>query len=640
MGWNKFFLFLLLGTVNPYFLLAQSGLDSLWTASKSTLKDTNTVVACNTLANEIVGTEPQKAITLTKKALDISTQIKFNDGITWSYALMSEGFEYLGKIDSAASCLERARQYKVQFHDTQGVARMDMNLGNLYLNQGFFKPASEALFRALFVFDRLKDKSQLSKVYNNLGLLFRRSKNNKTALEYYEKSLALKRELNDKKGEAVTLGNMAMLLYYQKEYEASVKSALDGYKVCKEGNHMAYAAMCLSAAAQSLVKLGKTEHVDSYLTEVQDLITEYPDELDEAGYHLARADLFQAQNQYEEAIHSIQQAVAIYERREMLEPLQNCYSSLSRIYAENKQNVLAMEWLDKSVEIADTIYQRENMRQINEMNILYKTQSKERENENLRMENKLEQMRSESSKNQRNFLFLFLVVFLGLGVWITRLLLQKNKAYDQLEKNQLALQDAVEQKDTLLRELHHRVKNNLQVVTGLLDLQMARIKDEDVIKALNDGKNRIRSMALIHQKLYRTDDLKSVDMQEYFEKLLQEIMAGFAMPDKKISTFIDAGNIQLDIDIAIPLGLAVNELVTNSFKYAFQHQLEGKIEVKLYREESSYFLLVKDNGPGYEASEKVGKSTLGLRLVNMLTKQIRGKLEIHNFSGTEVQIQF
>ena len=640
MNFINFFLFGLIFFFSTVSLQGQTSLDSLKKAAQSDVADTNTVVACNTLAGEVVLANPKEALALSKKALSISLRIQFKDGITWSYANMSEAYEYMGQIDSAVSSLESARSYKVQFADTQGMARMDMNIGNLYLNQGFFQPASEALFRALSVFDRLKDKPQLSKVYNNLGLLYRRTKNYKTALDYYQKSLALKRELGDTKGQAVTLSNISMMLIHQKDYKAAERFALEGYEVCKRNNLMGYASMCLIGAAQATVKQGKNEDCKKYLDIIEQLLVKYPDDLDKAGFFMAKSELAKSEKKYKEAISHVLQAVEIYKLREMLEPLQNSYSSISKMYSENHQPDMAMQWLDKSVEIADTIFQRENLRQVNEMNIVYKTQSKEKENENLRMENRLEQMRSETSERQRNYLFGFLVVLLLLGVWISRLLWQKNKAYGQLEENKKALETAVEQKDTLLRELHHRVKNNLQVVTGLLDLQMARIKDEDVINALNDGKNRIRSMALIHQKLYRTDDLKSVDMQEYLEKLLQEISAGFAMPDKHIETKVTARGINLDIDVAIPLGLMVNELVTNSFKYAFQEKNSGIITISLEKLADKYVLKISDNGPGYDVAAKTTKATLGLRLVNMLTKQIRGSLEIHNFSGTEVVIQF
>lgn len=640
MKWRNFFISILFFIISLMSASAQGELDSLRKASQSNTLDTNTVVACNTLAEQTVNEDPVNAISLSKKALGISLKINFRDGITWSYSTMAEAFEYTGEIDSAISNYENARKYKVMFGDTLGMAKMDMNIGVVYLDQGYFQPASEKLYKAMAVFEKIKAKQLLSRTYNNLGLLYRRTKNYKTALDFYYKSLSLKKELDDLKGQALTRGNISSLLISLKEYASAEKVALENYEFCQQNDLMMYGATSLVNLSQAYLKQNKKEECKKYLTLIEPLLQQYPDDLDRADYLMAKSELAKSENRLNDAAISALQAVELFKNRETLEQLQYAYSYVSSLYASIGNPNLAIEYLNKSVEIRDTIFHRDNMRQVNEMNILYKTQSKEKENENLRMENKLEQMRSETSERQRNILLISLGVFLLLGLWISRLLWQKNKAFGALEENKKALEVAVEQKDTLLRELHHRVKNNLQVVTGLLDLQMARINDEEIIKALNDGKNRIRSMALIHQKLYRTDDLKSVDMQEYFEKLLQEIKAGFISPDKTIHTKIDAPGINLDIDIAIPLGLMVNELVTNSFKYAFNEKNEGNIYVTLSKEGDKHTIKVGDDGPGYIAADKTTKATLGLRLVNMLTKQIRGKLEIYNFSGTQVEIQF
>ena len=619
---------------------AQTDLTALKTACDSEVSDTNTVVACNTLAEEISNVNPESAILFSRKALGISRNIQFKDGITWSHSVIASAFESMGKIDSAISNYELARNYKVEFSDSQGVGRMDLNIGVVYLNQGYYQPASEAFYRAMIVFEKLNDKALLSKTYHNLGMLYRRTKNYKISLDFYNKSLALKRNLGDMKGQALTLNNMSSVFIHKRDYRSAKIMALESYQLCENNGLLEYGASCLINVSQASLKLKDKEECRRRLAQTEVLLAKYPDDLDRADYLMAKADLEKNEKKLKAAAASTKEAIELYKSHKTLEQLKDGCSYLAGIYTEMGHADLAVEWLNKAVEINDTIYHRENIRQVNEMQIVYKTKSKEKENEHLRMENRLEQIRAETSQNQRNILLASILVFMLLGGWIFRLLWQKNKAYDELDRNKKALEVAVEQKDTLLRELHHRVKNNLQVVTGLLDLQMARIKDADVIKALNDGKNRIRSMALIHQKLYRTEDLKSVDMQEYLEKLLNEIRSGFAIPGKTIETRVSAQGVQLDIDVAIPLGLVVNELVTNSFKYAFVEKSSGMVDVTIEKNGDRFFLKIKDDGPGYDFVNKASKATLGLRLVNMLVKQIRGTIEIHNFSGTEVEIQF
>lgn len=619
---------------------AQTALDSLRKASESAVEDTNLVVACNSLAEEILYDDPWTAIGLSQKALGVSLRISFRDGITWSHSTMAMAFEYTDRLDSAISHYETARRYKMEFSDTQGIARMDLNIGGAYLDRGYYRPAAEAFYRARIVFEKLGDKRQLARTYNNLGMVFRGTKNYRTALDFYQKSLDLKKELGDLKGQALTYTNLSVVFLYTEEIASAERVALEGYELCLANDFAEEGALCMINAAHAAQKRKGYDDCEKYLKEAKRLLDDLGSDYYLADYLMANAEYKGSRDNYSDAVESALDAVALFEKYGRMEQMAKAYTYLSDLYTEMNRPDQALTWLTKSVEMNETIYHRESMRQINEMQILYKTESKERENENLKMEQRLQQVRVETSVRQRNILLISLLVFAILAFVILRLLWQKNQAYNQLTVNKKALETALEQKDTLLRELHHRVKNNLQVVTGLLDLQMARIDDAEVIKALNEGKNRIRSMALIHQKLYRTDDLKSVDMQEYLEKLLQEIQSGFAIPGKEVHADIQAKDVNLDIDVAIPLGLIVNELVTNSFKYAFREADEGSVRISLDKENDKFVLKVSDSGPGYDPAQKTGKATLGLRLVNMLVKQIRGVLEIHNFSGTEVVIQF
>lgn len=619
---------------------AQTYLDSLKTAAASEVEDTNTVVACNTLAEEVLYDDPEQGLALTRKALAISLRIRFRDGITWSHITMATAFDFADQLDSAIAHYEIAKQYKKAFADTVGMARMDLNIGAAYLDRGYYHPASEAFYRAMDVFERFKALKWLSRTYHNLGMLYRGTKRYSTALEFYKKSLMLKKELGDIKGQAYTYSNLSSMFLHAKQYEAAERSALEGFELCGKNGFWEDGALCLINAAHANLKMNKLDACHRYLQQAERLLIEEGTENSRADYLMAFAEYKQATREYQAAAAAITEAMLLFEKYGHMELLAKAYTQLSGVYKAMGRSDLALDWIYKSIDINDSLYHEDNMRQVNELQIVHKTHSKERENEALKMENRLEQVRAETSLRQRNILLVSLVVFVMLVLMILRLLWQKNHAFNQLAENKKALEVAVEQKDTLLRELHHRVKNNLQVVTGLLDLQMARIEDQEVIKALNEGKNRIRSMALIHQKLYRTDDLKSVDMQEYFEKLLQEIHSGFAIPGKEVRADIRAANISLDIDVAIPLGLIVNELVTNSFKYAFKENDTGTVRVQLDKQDDKFVLKVSDSGPGYDPVQKTGKATLGLRLVNMLVKQIRGMVEIHNFSGTEVVIQF
>ena len=218
---------------------------------------------------------------------------------------------------------------------------------------------------------------------------------------------------------------------------------------------------------------------------------------------------------------------------------------------------------------------------------------------------------------------------------------QAEKDKNLIEEQSLELKRSLEERESLLKEIHHRVKNNLQVIASLLYLQSGKFKDEDFKKVLEEGQGRVRSMALIHQKLYENDDLKSIPFNEYLNELVSEIKASFGNEMTKITLDIRAENIFFDVDTAVPLGLIVNELATNAFKYAFNNKPSGSFSIFLSEDDGTYTLNIRDDGNGIPEEVDIRKTkSLGLRLVRMLSQQLEGDFEIKNENGTSFELKF
>ncbi|WP_127019128.1 sensor histidine kinase [Flagellimonas beolgyonensis] len=192
------------------------------------------------------------------------------------------------------------------------------------------------------------------------------------------------------------------------------------------------------------------------------------------------------------------------------------------------------------------------------------------------------------------------------------------------------IENALVEKDSLLKEIHHRVKNNLQMVSSLLSLQTKNTRSKAAIEALEEGKSRVKAMALIHQKLYQNDDLSVIEMQGYIESLINSVQSVYKKGGHNISITIDAEGTELDIDRAIPFGLILNELVSNSFKYAFPESDEnGKIYIHLRKNGDQGYFEYTDNGVGLsEETDEHTNSSMGLRLINRLVNQLQSKLNI------------
>ncbi|MGB0431590.1 MAG: sensor histidine kinase [Bacteroidia bacterium] len=248
--------------------------------------------------------------------------------------------------------------------------------------------------------------------------------------------------------------------------------------------------------------------------------------------------------------------------------------------------------------------------------------------------NKNQQIKEEQAKNERFVIVTASIMLLSIIISIA--LFNQRRQAKKLEIQRAALEKTDYEKGLLIKEIHHRVKNNFQVVSSLLELQSRGIEDAKAKALAQEGQNRVKSMALIHQRLYQNEDLL-ISFDEYTRALVSEIAA---MYDKEVDADINAENFAFDVDTAVPLGLILNELITNAFKYAID---ENHKSLKIYFEklDDSYKMVVKDNGKGiaHDFDLKLTKS-LGLKLVNRLSQQLKGKAEILKEEGAAFAIYF
>lgn len=208
------------------------------------------------------------------------------------------------------------------------------------------------------------------------------------------------------------------------------------------------------------------------------------------------------------------------------------------------------------------------------------------------------------------------------------------------KKAEKKLKTSLEEKELLMKEIHHRVKNNLQIISSLLNLQSRYINDKEALDVFKESQNRARSMALIHEKLYSSSDLRKINFGEYIRSLTMELFSSYQMsPGIKLDINVD--NVDLDINTSVPLALIVNEIVTNSLKYAFPGEETGNISVSFDKKADELQLTVEDNGIGFPSGmDFKNTDSLGMQLVNSLTDQINGKITLEETEGTKFVVNF
>ena len=310
------------------------------------------------------------------------------------------------------------------------------------------------------------------------------------------------------------------------------------------------------------------------------------------------------------------------------------YYLLEKAYEQINDCDKTLATVNQKAIIIDSLRSKEMIAKIADSKIKYETEKKEAQLQLLKLE-------KEKEKQKKNLFTIIAILGLGLVALIGYFLFKNAKKNRQLNVQNALLEKTVDEKNVLLREVHHRVKNSFQIVSSLLYLQSENMTDARAKRAIKEAENRVRSMVLVHQKLYNKEELVGINTKEYFEDLIKDIFESHHVKEQPIAYNLNIEPLVLDIETITPLGLILNELIINTMKHAFEDMdLEGnqKIDVNFTKENDQLVLKVTDNGKGFEGNIK--QSSFGITLMKALSKQLKATLS-HNSKknlGTEVKL--
>ncbi|MEN2401235.1 sensor histidine kinase [Flavobacterium sp. MC2016-06] len=333
----------------------------------------------------------------------------------------------------------------------------------------------------------------------------------------------------------------------------------------------------------------------------------------------------------------IYNALALFKSTGNNERICDCYKEISEIYLSFRDFPNARINLEKAM----LFYKKSNL-QKKRFSPVYDDVI------NLRSKTYLQQNELKSAAFLRNSMIIFLVLLIIILGLLYKSFKFKKKTNNVLEIQQnlitqknTTLENLVAEKEWLLREIHHRVKNNLHMVVGLLASQIEYLKNEQAIEAINDSQNRIHTMSLIHQKLYQSENLSIINMPSYLFELAEYLKDSYNI-EKSIHFSLDIDNFDLPLSHSIPIGLIFNEAVTNSIKYAFPNSKNGKINIALkQKDDHKYVLTFQDNGIGLAPEfDPYNNPSLGIKLMYGLSDDINGKFTIMNENGTKICLEF
>ncbi|MDX1941559.1 MAG: histidine kinase dimerization/phosphoacceptor domain -containing protein [Saprospiraceae bacterium] len=363
--------------------------------------------------------------------------------------------------------------------------------------------------------------------------------------------------------------------------------------------------------------------------------------------NLTIGDFYVNRHRYQTAEPYLKNVLAIPQGMVTIQRLKDTQLLLFKIDSAAGKYLQAIQHFQLYKILNDSLFNETKSKQIEELQIQYETEQKEKDIQLLQNESQLQQSQLLQANLTKNITFggiTLLIIIVGLLYNRYRLKQRSNRQLEiqQIEINQTnrSLQNLLEEKEWLLKEIHHRVKNNLQIVMSLLNTQSNYLANDAALSAIRDSQHRIHSISLIHKKLYQSDNVAQIDMPNYIQELVEYLQDSFDT-NYNIHFDLNIEPIELDVTQAVPLGLILNEAISNAIKYAFPNR-KGLINITMQQvDEESYSLIIADNGVGLPPDFDVNKSnSLGMSLMKGLSKQLNGSFELRNENGLTIHIAF
>ncbi|CCH53572.1 signal transduction histidine kinase [Fibrisoma limi BUZ 3] len=575
---------------------------------------------------------------------------------------------YQGKLDSAQAVLtDVLAQYKAigypKLHYTYNL------LATVNTLKGDFDKGLSYALLCIDSMDKTKDTVSAASFYGDLARIYEEIGNHSKGVEWHRKSLQAWRQER--------LPNFAMyntasfiakdLIHQQKPREAlqvikTLVNEIPTNTIIQKASVAQSLAYCYDALHNDrLAERYYLETLDWYAKNKMDFEASQQAEIDIGGFYVQQKNFRKA------AVH-LTKALSFYPQKNSLSTIKDLHFLLFKVDSAQGNYLSAMRHFRQHKALNDSLFNETKSKQIASLQIRYDTRKKEQDIALLTKQSELQQSELKYAQASRNYIIAGTILLAGLlGVSYNRYRLKKRSneqlqtqqqqlqaQHEELQTQQDALQGQqqeinqkneylqrlLEEKEWMLKEIHHRVKNNLQVVSSLLNAQSDYLNDPQALTAIQDSRNRVHAMALIHQKLYQSNSLALVDMREYIDEIVDYLMESFDRRES-VSAVLNVAALQFDVSLATPIGLIINEAVTNSLKYAFPHG-SGLITIELRGiQDQAYGLTISDNGVGMPPEFDLERSdTLGLTMIRGLSRQIGGQLDISQQSGVHIHLEF
>lgn len=598
-----------------------NGLDTLQAYFDNMPDDSVKAKAMSRMGLRIAGTDPELAMSLGKESIKMGEQKGFRETLAGSYGNIGVAFKILGYVDSTIFYCNKALDIAKAINDSSIMASLYTNLGRVYVEQGRFEEAYESQFAALAIDEARKDSIGMGYSYVGIGISYSIQGKYDKSVKYFKKSAEMRAAMGQTARLANTYNNLGIDYEMLGKYDSSIYFHTKSFELTesKIGNAETYLNV-----SSVYSKLEENDTSLYLLKKALSLFQEIGAEPSVGTSYLNIGVLHNKMGNFREASKNLERAKPIINKYGYVAEIKILYNTLQEVNERLNRYEKAYQYLSDYKLLMDSVNSKSNSIALEEVEGKYETEKRDKQITELELEKQTAALALAESNNQRNVLIASLAIISIVAILLFIFFRQKRKS--------------LAEKELLLKEIHHRVKNNLQVISSLLNLQADSLGSQDAKEAVMEGQHRVKSMALIHQKLYSADDVRGVDLQDYLENLSSELFRAFGVDQDKINWEVKTSGLKLDIDTVIPLGLIINELITNALKYAFNEVDKGLLLIEMHQQGENLSVMIKDNGKGMDAEAIENSNSFGWKMINSLCRKLKAEIAIQNDQGTQVEL--
>jgi two-component sensor histidine kinase/Tfp pilus assembly protein PilF len=553
----------------------------------------------------------------------------------------------LGKFFCDRGYYEQSlKAYSIVLNDS--VLMSDKNLdakallgsGIVYTQQGFLSVALKNFVTALELYQQLKNQAGIADAWHNIGIIHWKEGKNEDALVAYGKSLEIRKQISDSLGIASSYSNIGVINRIEKKYQEALNYDLLSLAIRRRHNDLKGEGQTLMNLGSLTSETGNNRQALKYYYQSLAIKEKTKDNYGKLSAYLNIADVLLQTGDKKGGEERLKTGLALAEKIGALDFIKSFHRDLSEYYSGIRDFENAYYHHVKYMEAKDSLITTTKNHDLAELQKSYDLSEKQRSIDALtQRDNLLEEKNARDRIFRNSLIAIIALVLIFVGVLINRARALKKSNIDLGEQKKLVEQREKE-KETLLCEVHHRVKNNLQLTSSLLNLQARQLKDSEASQSLKDARDRIMAISLIHQKLFAKDEFESINLADYIPDLCNAIVESNSNETTKVVVSYDLSAIFIPLDESISIGLFINEAIINCLKHAFAGKTKGEIQILAKQNENKLLISIADNGVGMgNIPNPETSSGFGFRLLHSMAVKLKGELKFENENGTSISLE-